>query len=247
MFSEWQSQDLPVQLIGVGKDSHMSSLGNWVNSNDTPVCAESSPFASWSNWDASQRDLFVLDHEGNVVFHQNISSGIPNNLESLIMDLVDEASMDCDPSMACAGVLTCCDGLLYPTGCCSDNCDDPIEDVDNICGEPACEDGEMDNSNPCNPMECFDGQWFEIVIDCQEQMGIPCEGGVYVDPPEGVCCSTCVQYGDSNNDGSLNVLDAVLMVNIILYENYYDAVSDINNDGSLNVLDVVMLVSMILN
>ena len=44
MFSEWQSQDLPVQLIGVGKDSHMSSLGNWVNSNDTPVWAESSPF-----------------------------------------------------------------------------------------------------------------------------------------------------------------------------------------------------------
>ena len=87
----------------------------------------------------------------------------------------------------------------------------------------------------------------QIIIDCAEQMGVPCDGGVYVDPPEDECCSSCIQYGDSNTDGALNVLDVVLIVNIILYEDYYDVVSDINNDGLLNILDVVQLVNVILN
>ena len=224
----------------------MSALNNWVGSNDAPVCADSSPFSTWSDWDASQRDLFVLNHLGEVVLHQSISSGIPANLESLVLSLIDEITLDCDPDLACPGVLTCCDGLLYPTGCCSDNCDDPIEDVDNICSESECEDGDFDNTNPCNPMECFDGQWFEIVVDCAEQMGVPCEGGVYVDPPEGVCCSTCVQYGDSNADGTLNVLDVVNIVNLAISGDY-DPVADINFDGSVNVLDVVSIVNTILS
>ena len=75
-----------MQLIGVGKDSHMSALGNWINSNDAPVCADTSPFSVWSDWGASQRDLYVLDHLGNVVLSQNISGGLPANLESLNVD-----------------------------------------------------------------------------------------------------------------------------------------------------------------
>ena len=223
----------------------MSSLGNWTNSNDAPVCADTSPFLVWSDWGVSQRDLVVLDHQGNVVLDQNISSGIPTNLESIVEDLVNNIN-DCDETLACAGVLTCCDGLLYPTSCCSDNCDDPIEDVDNICGEQECQDGEFNNDDPCNPMECFDGEWVQIVIDCAEQMGVPCDGGVYVAPPDGVCCSSCVQYGDSNADGALNVLDVVNTVNLVIYGGY-NVVSDINADGALNVLDVVQLVSIILN
>ena len=60
MFAQWQSEGLPVQLIGVGKDSHMSSLGNWTNSNNAPVCSDTSPFPVWSNWGVSQRDLVVV-------------------------------------------------------------------------------------------------------------------------------------------------------------------------------------------
>jgi len=288
LFENWIEEDLPVQLVGVGKNSHLSYLGNWASDNDASICADSSPFPVWGEWGASQRDLFILNHEGEVVFHENISSGIPSNLESLVLSLVGEIALDCDPDLACPEVLTCCDGLLYPTGCCSDNCDEPIEDVDNICGsecdsnlacpgvltccdgllyptgccsnncdepiedfynicsEPVCEDGEFDNTNPCNPMECFDGQWFEIVIDCAEQMGVPCDGGIYVDPPEGECCSTCIQYGDSNSDGSLNVLDVVSLVNLAL-SNQYNELLDMNNDSVLNVLDVVQLIDSILN
>ena len=232
-------QGLPVQLIGVGKDTHISSLNNWLNGNNAPVCADTSPFSVWSDWGASQRDLYVLDHLGNVVFSQNIGSGLPSNLEALVLELVNDIP-DCDSSLICGEAITCCDGQLYPTTCCEENCDEPIGE----CGE--CTDGEFNNDNPCNPMECYNGEWVEIIIDCAEQMGVPCEGGVYVAPPEGVCCSDCVQYGDSNNDGTLNVLDIVTLVNLVLVSDYNEVV-DMNSDGTLNVLDVVLLVGIILN
>jgi hypothetical protein len=39
-------------------------------------------------WGASQRDLFILDHDGNLVFHENVTSGLPGNLEQLIIDIM---------------------------------------------------------------------------------------------------------------------------------------------------------------
>ena len=220
----------------------MNSLGNWANGNDAPVCADQAGFAgyaTWNQWNASQRDLFILNHEGNVVFHENITGGLPNDLESIVIELLNQIPGDCNPDLACGEAETCCDGLVYPTTCCAENCDEPIGD----CVE--CMDGEVNNDNPCNPMECWEGEWNEIIIDCAEQMGVPCEGGVYIAPDEGVCCSECVQYGDSNSDGIINVLDVVTMVNLVLGSGYQD-VADMNGDGILNVLDVVTLVGIIL-
>lgn len=78
------------KLFGVGKSNHLSSLGNWTNPNDAMVMAESSPFSTWNNWDASQRDLYILDADGNIQYHQNISSGISNSVYNLIEDLINE-------------------------------------------------------------------------------------------------------------------------------------------------------------
>ena len=228
-----------VKLIGVGKSQHMSSLGNWTNGNDAPVCADTSPYPIWSEWGAAQRDLFVLDHTGNAVFHENVTGGIPNNLESLVIELIQEIPADCDPDLMCGEAETCCDGLLFPTTCCAENCDEPIGE----CVE--CEDGDINNDNPCNPWECFDGEWIEMIIDCEEQTGIPCEGGVYIPPAEGECCSICTILGDLSGDGMVNVLDVVAMVNLVL-NGGYDEVADMNGDGALNVLDVVLLVGIIL-
>ncbi len=152
-----------------------------------------------------QRDLFVLDHEGNLVFHENVTGGLPSNLEELVLDLISQ-----------------------------------------IPEEPECTDGDINNDNPCNPWECWDGQWYEIIIDCPEEMGIPCEGGVYLPPSEGECCSICIILGDLSGDGIVNVLDVVAMVNLVLGGGY-DEVADMNGDGTLNVLDVVLLVGIILN
>jgi len=52
--------------------------------------------------------------------------------------------------------------------------------------------------------------------------------------------------GDSNGDETLNVLDVVLLVNLVLAPSYEEC-ADTNGDGVLNVLDVVTLVNLVLN
>ena len=226
----------------------MSFLGNWTNGNDASVCADQSPYPTWNAWGAAQRDLYILDHEANEVFHENITSSTNwgnssssnwQELRNFIEELISQIPADCNPDLACGEAITCCDGLLYPTTCCSENCDESIGE----CGE--CEDGDVNNDNPCNPMECYDGQWIEIIIDCAEQMGVPCDGGFYIPPDEGGCCSICIMLGDINGDESINVLDVVAMVNLVL-SGGYDVIADLNSDGTLNVLDVVLLVGIIL-
>ena len=63
-----------------------------------------------------------------------------------------------------------------------------------------------------------------------------------------VGAQSCSDFlGDVNGDGSLNILDIVIIANIILgtAENVLEA--DINQDGELNILDIVTLANMILD
>ena len=53
-----------------------------------------------------------------------------------------------------------------------------------------------------------------------------------------------IWVGDINNDGTLNVLDVVLMANIVL-ANDYDAIADMNGDGVINIQDIVILINNI--
>ena len=50
-----------------------------------------------------------------------------------------------------------------------------------------------------------------------------------------------------NGDGTLNVLDVVQLVNMILSGGDISSASDVNGDGALNVLDIVQLVNLILS
>jgi hypothetical protein len=52
--------------------------------------------------------------------------------------------------------------------------------------------------------------------------------------------------GDLNDDGLVNVLDVVVLVNIVLGQTGQDPAGDLNDDGLINVLDVVILVNIIL-
>jgi len=52
--------------------------------------------------------------------------------------------------------------------------------------------------------------------------------------------------GDINQDGLVNVLDIVNLINIILDEASNNEFSDINEDGVINILDIVLLVNIIL-
>ena len=53
--------------------------------------------------------------------------------------------------------------------------------------------------------------------------------------------------GDLNLDGSLNVLDVIEMVSIILENTAYNELADMNNDGLINVVDIIQLVTLILS
>ncbi len=50
--------------------------------------------------------------------------------------------------------------------------------------------------------------------------------------------------GDLNADGILNILDIVLMINMIL-SNEYSVAADVNEDGFVDILDVVIMVNIL--
>jgi len=57
-----------------------------------------------------------------------------------------------------------------------------------------------------------------------------------------------ITLGDINNDGTVNILDAVLVVSIILdgsSENNFQA--DLNSDWNIDILDVILLIEIIIN
>ena len=56
-----------------------------------------------------------------------------------------------------------------------------------------------------------------------------------------------ILIGDLNEDGLLNILDLVMLVNIILYDEDGSPAADVNGDGVYNILDVVMLSNIILS
>ena len=53
--------------------------------------------------------------------------------------------------------------------------------------------------------------------------------------------------GDMNYDGSLNIQDLVILINMIIGNNEINLIGDMNNDGMIDVLDVVQLVNIILS
>merc|ERR1711907_188955 len=62
---------------------------------------------------------------------------------------------------------------------------------------------------------------------------------------DGTSSGSCALLGDLNNDGSINVLDVVSMVSMILGAEY-DICADVTGDGTLDVLDAVSLLQIIL-
>jgi hypothetical protein len=52
--------------------------------------------------------------------------------------------------------------------------------------------------------------------------------------------------GDVNQDGNIDVIDIVLVVNMILDDAAYNELADMNNDNVINVVDIVAMVNLIL-
>ena len=77
-----------VKIIAIGKGQYSSDNSNWTGDNSIPVVNDPSPNDTWSNWDASQRDLFFLDTNGNYVEHFNITTWEDNKIYNSIMNII---------------------------------------------------------------------------------------------------------------------------------------------------------------
>ena len=58
--------------------------------------------------------------------------------------------------------------------------------------------------------------------------------------------NNCNNSGDLNDDGIINVLDVVDLVNCILFTGCSEC-SDLNDDGLYNVLDIIDIVNIIIS
>ena len=67
----------------------------------------------------------------------------------------------------------------------------------------------------------------------------------YLDITIGAGGNGCALVGDVNGDETLNILDVVLLVNLILGGSDAEC-GDANGDDATNILDVVLLVNIIL-
>ena len=52
--------------------------------------------------------------------------------------------------------------------------------------------------------------------------------------------------GDLNNDGTINIQDIILTLNLVL-NSEYNSLADLNSDGTIDVLDIVQIINIILN
>ena len=137
---------------------------------------------------------------------------------------------DCMQSVCdCASLpnSVCNDGVCELAYCYGDN---PVG-----CDVAGCSDGNQCLVDPdvCVPSQCFCdefyGDWY-----CTED----CGGG------------SCfpILNGDVNNDGMLNVVDVIMIVNMILGISNPDyTFADMNGDNLIDIIDVVTIVSIILN
>ena len=58
-------------------------------------------------------------------------------------------------------------------------------------------------------------------------------------------CNCPLVFGDTNEDGDVNILDIVLVGNCVLSDDC-DECSDLNYDGSVDVLDIVLMINIVL-
>ena len=101
--------------------------------------------------------------------------------------------------------------------------------------------------------DCDDAHMFEVTSDGNVVWDFDYGGGQTMIaraqkyPPEFFDGSQGGELtGDINEDGIVNILDIILLVNVVLGLSEASPASDVNEDGILNILDIVNLVNIVL-
>ena len=54
------------------------------------------------------------------------------------------------------------------------------------------------------------------------------------------------EAGDINNDGTVNILDVIIIINLIL-NNQYESNAGLNQDNIINIQDIILMLDIILD
>ena len=90
-----------VKIIAIGRAQHNAYNNDWIEGNSIPIVIDPSPYALWTSWSASQRDLYFLDANGNYVEDFNITTWdkdkIYNSIINIITGCTNSESANYDP------------------------------------------------------------------------------------------------------------------------------------------------------
>ena len=89
LYQDLLNQDINnVKIIAIGKGQYSADNSNWTDGNTIPVLNDPSPNDTWSNWNASQWDVFFLDTNGNYVDNFNITAWDYDKIYDTIMNII---------------------------------------------------------------------------------------------------------------------------------------------------------------
>ena len=106
------------------------------------------------------------------------------------------------------------------------------------------DDFEWDNcSNYDNSQDCYATNHCWWSWDSTEWQDT-CSGGAF-QLDTSYCEEVDIEFGDVNGDYSINVLDIIEIINIILIDEY-NLIADYNQDYRVDILDIIQIVNIIL-
>jgi len=179
--------------------------------------------------------------ENDCLLESWIGDGYPDCWPGTMWDLAcyDNDGGDCDGYTTCEmqGLITC------PNGEC-------VESLDDCSDSTECVEGYVTDCSGDGDC-CWDNWIGDGWADCSDQQYgcdltcYDCDGGdCPADDPGCVEGDDCYVLYDTNNDGVVNILDVIEVVNYILGGD--DLLCPLNDDGVINVLDIVIMVNIIL-
>tara|TARA_B110000438_G_scaffold200007_1_gene191560 strand:- start:1434 stop:2225 length:792 start_codon:yes stop_codon:yes gene_type:complete len=263
---------LEFNIIGVGKNEYSNSNSNFTNTTDLPFVVGSS---TWTSWDAGQRDLIFLDKNGEFFCNINISSGF--NEEDILEKIshlhwnttaILDIQLDLDDS---DNIFV--SGSIHPINISIINnsfFDAQYAGYLLSSNSPNIQFGNISNWFYVLPEGEIGFDTTNLIISDNALVGD--EIILYAEPSHINECSDCNEcdieclnchiggasqisfiisenqlIGDINLDNTVNVVDIVVIVNLILSGDNSNELADINNDGQIDVVDIVQLVNLILN